>query len=252
MKPLVCGAWALLMLLICCGCSDRSEAVPESGSASASLPALSASSQLTIGADGADPSEGANPSETGAAGTVLPDDAFYEAVLCAYGAEWHTDESGARYLQERVAAPYSWGPWTNAEAIPPAHFASWFRGYLDGQGVSGEAMAERYASPFGEGTGWFFPEAEFERTIQHYFAVDTDHLRSDPLVYSADEGGYRMLGGGVGDLAKITLDRVEAEGDLCHLHLSLSYFSFPDPVSRVLTIELRPDGSYRFVRYTAP
>ena len=267
MKILLCSTMALILTACCCGCvggttgetsipshdsfssnTSSIESIVSSSSPSSSevVPIEPSSSSTSDRSDLDTPSETASSRSDGA----LEEDAFYEEVLCTYGARWHSDENGKSYLQEVVTAPYSWDPWVDTEDIPPFQYIGWYRAYLDTTDLSDAEFAKRYASPFGEGTGWFFPQEEFENAIQQYFAVSTEHLRSDPTIYHADQGGYQCLGGGVGDLARITLDRVESEGDLHHLHLTLTYLSLPDPVERVLTIRVRSDERYQFASYT--
>lgn len=112
-----------------------------------------------------------------------------------------------------------------------------------------EELKERYASPFGENSGWFFPQEYFEPLVQQYFAVSTQHLRSNPDFYCPQEGGYYVpFGGGKGEQPEIILNQVEKEGELRRLHISLPYTS-QLAENRVLTIRLEEDGSYQYQSY---
>ena len=174
---------------------------------------------------------------------------FYEQVLMMYGAEEDPD-TGALYALP-VGPLADAAVWDGPEAFTTEEAMGWFTAFI--YSLSDEAKAGRYASPFGDGYGYFYPAAEFEATVSAYFeGVTPDMLRADTTLYRTAENGYQLPAlPEDGERTAVALGEVEPDGDLRHIPLTLST---PDgTVTRLrLTIRLADDGSgYRFVRCVA-
>lgn len=102
--------------------------------------------------------------------------------------------------------------------------------------------------------GWYFPSADYEQTIQKYFDVSTETLRSDEDgVYHPGEDAYYPTDGdgGRGAPEEVHILSLERSGDLLLIKLEL-VFSDTGLIDehRTLTIRVDDDGSYKFASYS--
>ena len=171
---------------------------------------------------------------------------FYEQVLMMYGAE-EDPETGTLYALP-VGPLSDAAVWDGPEAFTTGEAMGWFTSFI--YSLSDEVKADRYASPLGDGYGYFYPAAELEATVSTYFeGVTPEMLRADTTLYRTAENGYQLPAlPEDGERTAVALGEVDPEGDLRHIPLTLSA---PDgTVTRLrLTIRLAADGSgYQFVR----
>jgi len=118
--------------------------------------------------------------------------------------------------------------------------------------LSTEELQEKYKSPFGPDTGWFFPQELFEPLVIQHFDVSTEYLRSDPDIYDAEHQGYYIGGGGgIGAIPAIVLQDVEKDGDLRRLHILLDYGDeeWAPNENKILTERLMGQGGFRLESY---
>lgn len=174
----------------------------------------------------------------------MPD--FYIQVLMMYGA---VEDPETRELRPLHASLFYGDGWKNGSELTAGDAYCWFLSFVND--LSTEEMEERYASPFGEDTGWFFPAEELESTMAAWFeGVTPEQFRADSSFYDAEHHGYRTLSGpGIGELPRLELGEVRAEGDLRTIPVFMDYASGADRRME-LTIRITPDQkSYRFVSW---
>lgn len=204
-----------------------------------------------------DDSSSSLPSSSSQAGSLAPEEgnptdglteeqqaAFYQDVLLTYGGEL-VDGT----LHTATASLYLGEEWDDAEKLSPSSFYIWRLGMMWNEDIPQEEKAEKYASPLGEDTGWFFPQTDFEPLVQQYFGVTKEHLRSQKDIYSGEHEGYYHGGGfGIGESPLVVLGEVEVEGSIRRLHIQLKYEGQSEP--RTLTIRVDEDGNYQFAGYS--
>lgn len=174
----------------------------------------------------------------------MPD--FYIQVLMMYGA---VEDPETRELRPLHASLFYGDGWKDGSELTAGDAYCWFLSFVND--LSTEEMEERYASPFGEDTGWFFPAEELESTMAAWFeGVTPEQFRADSSFYDAEHHGYRTLSGpGIGELPRLELGEVRAEGDLRTIPVFMDYASGADRRME-LTIRITPDQkSYRFVSW---
>ena len=82
---------------------------------------------------------------------------FYEQVLMMYGAE-EDPETGTLYALP-VGPLADAAVWDGPEAFTTGEAMGWFTSFI--YSLSDEVKADRYASPLGDGYGYFYPAADF-------------------------------------------------------------------------------------------
>ncbi len=178
---------------------------------------------------------------------------LYEAILLNFGAGKTTDERGEPRLQTSGLSFYYLPDTENFAALSPDSYFSWYLSMSNKENLTYEERLVKYKSPFGEDTGWFFPQDDYEPLIQQYFDVSTEHLRSGDA-YQADYGGYWLDGGmGLGIRPYILLYKAEQKGDvlsLYHTHITGEYDLIHAPNEyKILSVRLKEDGSYQYLSY---
>ena len=88
----------------------------------------------------------------------MPD--FYIQVLMMYGA---AEDPETRELRPLHVSLFYGDGWKDGSELTAGDAYCWFLSFVND--LSTEEMEERYASPFGEDTGWFFPAEELESTL---------------------------------------------------------------------------------------
>ena len=179
-----------------------------------------------------------------AAGSIEAEPHFYEQVVMTFGAEEDPDTGDLRPLAG-LSLLYDTTGWASPAELSTADAYAWFWGYVSG--MPEEEAREKYASPSGEGGGWFYPQEEFEATLMQYFEVTPEQLRSDPSVYLAKYRGYqRPAGPGLGERPALILGAARSEGQ--DRIIPVSWLNADGTESRMeLTIRIAGDGrSYRF------
>lgn len=167
--------------------------------------------------------------------------AIAEDAVMNFGAEQLEDGT----LQVSDLSFFWSGGFNSMEEIGGYRFWTW---RLDKAWRDGEEIPEK---PDG---GYYFPSADYERTIQKYFDVSTETLRGDEDgVYHPDEDIYYPIDGdgGRGAPEEVHILSLERSGDLLRIKLEL-VFSDTGVLDerRTLTIRVDDDGSYKFVSYS--
>jgi len=174
---------------------------------------------------------------------LIEDEEFYREVLLNYGGEMLDG-----VLHTAIVGLYFSEDWEKAEDLLAGSFYTWRLCHMWNEDLPDEEKAEKYASPLGPDSGWFFSQEEYEALVQEYFDVSVEYLRSDQKFYDAENKGYYFDGSmGIGERPAIELKEVEAEGDLRRLHIALRY-EFGEE-QKVLTIRIGSGGAYKFESY---
>ncbi len=236
-----------LVLLALVGALLLSACTPRGGAASQQAPDPPSSAGESAPQSVAPPST-PQPAPS-AAPVFVEDEAFYNDVLLVYGAIWE-GEGDNRFLRSDYAGLYYTGPWKGPDQLAyNGGFFQWYLHMMWQEDITDAQRAEKYKSPFGEGTGWFFPEAYFETAVQTYFDIDTETLRKNQMIYDAEHKGYYEGVGGIGERPKVILEDVEKDGDLRRLHILLQSVGGGSAGKKTLTIQLLPGepGRYYYV-----
>lgn len=179
----------------------------------------------------------------------VEDDAFYQNILLTYGGEIATKQDGNTQLEMSVASLFTNIGWIDPYELTSSDYYIWYMTMMWKEDTTIEERQEKYKSPLGENSGWFFPQDLFEPLVLKYFDVSVDHLRSDPNVYSEEYKGYSIGGGGgIGESPPIILEKVESDGNQRKLYVRLDYES-QDVQNSILTVRLDEDGNYKFESY---
>ena len=178
------------------------------------------------------------------------EEAAYEEMLLTFGGVRQTDDQGAEQLVPSTVSLFYGEDWSSPEELDATRYFSWYLSMMWKEDLTQEEKEEKYKSPFGEDTGWFFPQEYYEPLVQTYFEVSTEHLR-DTDIYDAEHEGYYIGGGGGKGLTPvIRLDGMEQEGELLRLHITLAYGEEYQPdEKKILTVRVGEDGGYRFESY---
>lgn len=231
------------------GCQTRQEQ-PSGSSQTGIDPETSSSSASQQSSESASSESSLSSSAAGEEETELP----IEEMLLNFGASLYSNDDGSSYMRTDVVSFYylEESDESDLSSLSPDLYFSWYLSMSNKEGLTLEEKREKYASPFGENTGWFFPQEYYEPLVQQYFDVTTDYLRSGSA-YQAEEKGYWLGGGGgVGIRPVILLYRAEQEGNLLRLYLTLApgeaYAHNPNDY-KILTLRMEEDGSYRYLRY---
>lgn len=179
---------------------------------------------------------------------------FYEHILLTYGGEMKTDEENEPYLSSAIAGLYFASDWQSPQELSTGSYFTWYLTMVWKENLSFEELQEKYKSPFGPDTGWFFPQELFEPLVQQYFDVSTEYLRSDANIYDAEHQGYYIgTGGGIGEIPAIVLQDIESDGDLRRLHILLDYGDkeWAPNENKILTVKLMGQGGFRFESYVS-
>ncbi len=181
---------------------------------------------------------------------VLPQENFTDnselvkdAVL-RFGANEYEIE-GKTVIQVDSLSMYHNDRWTLASNTPSDMFA-FFHGMKVMEGLSYEALSEKYSHP--NVSGWFYPQDLYEQGIMNYFDVSALFLQSDRELYSADYKGYMMpQGGGVGFRPEIEIaEHYEYNGRVfIQLYLS-TVDGGKEPY--ILCLQLN-EGGYKYLSY---
>jgi len=177
---------------------------------------------------------------------------FYEHILLTYGGVIHTDEKNEPYLSSTKMGLYFASDWKTPEELPVGAYFTWYLTMVLKEDLSTEELQEKYKSPFGPDTGWFFPQELFEPLVIQHFDVSTEYLRSDPNIYDAEHQGYYIGGGGgIGAVPAIVLQDIEKDGDLRKLHILLDYGDeeWAPNENKILTVRLMGQGGFRYESY---
>ena len=192
-----------------------------------------------------EPSEPSSSSED--AGKEEEKQALYRQIVSDYGARECTDEQGNLYWEPTIVSLYYGDSWTDVNQLTPGQYFSWYFSWMLREDLTDEQQREKYESPFGENTGWFFPQEIYESTVMRYFDVTEETLRSDPAYYHAEYEGYNVgTGPGKGETPHITLEEVQWEEDVVHLTLQLQWQFTQEPKKAVLSAKVAEDGSFRY------
>ena len=170
--------------------------------------------------------------------------AIAEQLVMLYGAE--ENEEG-QLVPLPISLLYS-SDWSSPDDLSTISYLSWFLGYI--WNMDYEEIQQRYTSPLGQDYGWFFPEEEFEATVQKYFAVSTQTLRTDTSIYLKEYHGYQSpSGGGIGERPIISITEVTEQADnILQIHLTMQ--GSMETEHRILAVQKQESGNYRFLSYT--
>ena len=235
------------------GCQVQQEN-PSSGSSSqtsdptTSEPDLSSSSSSQSSSESSSSESSlSSASEQEDTETELP----IEEILLNFGASLYSPDDGSSYIRTDVASFYYLDD-SDLSSLSPDSYFSWYLSMMNKENLTLEEKQEKYASPFGENTGWFIPQEYYEPLVQQYFDVTTEYLRSGSAYQPEEEGYWLGGGGGVGVRPIILLHKAEREGDLVYLYLTLApgeTYAHTSNEYKILTLRLEEDGSYRYLRY---
>jgi len=165
-----------------------------------------------------------------------------------------TNKKNEPYLSSAIAGLYFSSDWKTPEELPVGDYFTWYLTMVWKEDISIQELQEKYKSPFGPDTGWFFPQELFEPLVIRHFDVSTEYLRSDSDIYDATHRGYYIGGGGgIGNIPAIVLRDVEKDGDLRRLRILLDYGDgeWAPNENKILTVRLMGQGSFRFESYVA-
>ena len=228
-RILALGAvFAMILTMAACGEEDRAQPVSGSSPASSSL--------------SAQPPEASSESLEA---VPQADDSLVKEVVCTYGALVDSSYDPPRLVPSSVSLFYIDTSWKSPEELTPGNYFSWF--FSTTWDEDYEYKKEAYRNPKGENMGWFYPQDLYEARIQEYFQVSTDHLRSDPLYYDAENGGYSIMGGGGKGLVPALSCTWSQEGDLLTVDVALDYGEGQPGSTHRLTVRLEPDGGWKYL-----
>ena len=229
-RILALGAvFAMILTMAACGEEDRAQPVSGEAPASSSL-----STQ---------PPES---SSEGLEAVPQADDSLVKEIICTYGAVEDSSSDGSpRLVPTAVSLFYLDESWKSPEELSPGGYFSWF--FSTTWDEDYEYKKEAYKNPKGENMGWFYPQDLYEGRIQEYFEVSTDHLRSDPLYYDAQYGGYSIGGGGGKGMVPTLSCEWSQEGDLLTVDVALDYGEAQAGSTHRLTVRLEPEGGWKYL-----
>lgn len=125
--------------------------------------------------------------------------------------------------------------WVPSE-ITPTDYVMWY-----GYHVKTSGSVEAYRREGEEGL--FFPQDEFEREVQKYFDVSTEHLRSNSEIYLADLKAYRTpVALYILSKKECTIKKVTDEDEKIEILFSLLYPESGNCSEIVLSIKKENDG----------
>ena len=179
---------------------------------------------------------------------------FYEHILLTYGGVMQVGEENNSYLSSTKMGLYFASDWNTPEELSVGAYFAWYLTMVLKEDRSIEELQEKYKSPFGPDTGWFFPQDLFESLVLQYFDISIEHLHEDLDIYDTEHQGYYIGGGGgIGPVPAIVLQNVEKDGDLRKLHILLDYGDkqWVPSESKILTVRLLGQGGFRFESYVS-
>lgn len=250
-KKLGAAALAVVLLVVATasglvGCQTRQQDLSGSGISGNDLSSGSQQSSENHSSGLSSETASESPSETASS---RKNTLKIEEMLLNFGAVKYPSESGGDYFRTDVVSLYYLDD-TDLSALSPDIYYSWYLSMISKEDLTQEEREKKYASPFGENTGWFIPQEYYEPLVKQYFDVTTEYLRSGS-VYLPEEEGYWLGGGGVGLRPVILLHSAQQEGNLLRLYLTFTSDAYPHTPAeyKILTLRLEEDGSYRYLRY---